>query len=261
MHDTAPLSVQGFYDDLAQHYHLLFADWDEAVRQQGKLFSEFLAARLPEQRGRLLDAACGIGTQTIGLALEGWAIRGTDLSPASIERARREAERFGAPVSFGVADLRRLTGYVAGPFEAVLALDNALPHLESDEDLALGLSQVADLLAPEGLFLASLRDYDRLLANPPRSTAIRVFDRGEERRIIFQLWDWDMPSKGYRLTQYIVRHRGQQLASLAFHSHYRALRRSELNRALAEAGLGAIQWVEPEESGFYQPLVVARRGS
>ncbi len=41
----------------------------------------------------------------------------------------------------------------------------------------------------------------------------------------------------------------------------RALRRDELLGAAARAGLVAARWLEPAESGFYQPLLVAARPS
>jgi hypothetical protein len=42
-------------------------------------------------------------------------------------------------------------------------------------------------------------------------------------------------------------------------SEYRCLQRGELSRALATAGLEGIRWLMPGESGFYQPLVLARK--
>jgi methylase of polypeptide subunit release factors len=44
----------------------------------------------------VLDCACGLGTQAIGLARRGCTVHATDLSPAAIARAARDAESFGA---------------------------------------------------------------------------------------------------------------------------------------------------------------------
>jgi len=40
---------------------------------------------------RVLDGACGIGTQALGLAGRGHRITGCDLNAAAVERARQEA--------------------------------------------------------------------------------------------------------------------------------------------------------------------------
>jgi hypothetical protein len=42
-------------------------------------------------------------------------------------------------------------------------------------------------------------------------------------------------------------------------SRFRALSRRELTDAIAQAGLSEVRWHEPEESGFYQPIVTARK--
>jgi methylase of polypeptide subunit release factors len=47
-----------------------------------------------------LDCACGINTQAIGLAMRGGTVHATDLSPAAIARAGREAASFGAALTF-----------------------------------------------------------------------------------------------------------------------------------------------------------------
>ncbi|MGF1610946.1 MAG: class I SAM-dependent methyltransferase [Kiloniellales bacterium] len=251
--------VTRFYDDLSAYYHLLFADWGAAVLRQGAAIDALIAARLAPGPKPVLDSACGIGTQAIGLALRGHAVTGSDLSPAAVARARREAERFGVAADFTVADLRRLSREIERRFTVALAFDNSLPHLLSDGDLAAALRELAAMLEPGGLFLASLRDYDALAAERPTATPVQVIDDAEGRRVLFQLWDWERDGSGYQVTQYILRHESDGIADLAFTSRYRALRRRELERALTEAGFSGVEWIEPSEEGYYQPVIAARK--
>jgi len=51
-----------FYDSMADHYHLIFEDWDASMRRQGAAIAKLLPP--PEEVGLILDVACGIGTQT-----------------------------------------------------------------------------------------------------------------------------------------------------------------------------------------------------
>jgi len=44
-----------------------------------------------------------------------------------------------------------------------------------------------------------------------------------------------------------------------FLSEYRCLLRGELSAALELAGFEQVQWLMPQESGFYQPIVLARK--
>src|SRR4051812_18331982 len=129
-----PDSVTGFYDGLADEYHLLFADWDASVRRQGEILDRLISRQIGPAPHTMLDCSCGIGTQAIGLALRGYQVHGTDISPAAVERAQREAIRLGAMLTAGVADLRALDA-VPGIYDVLLSCDNALPHLLTDEDL------------------------------------------------------------------------------------------------------------------------------
>ena len=44
-----------------------------------------------------------------------------------------------------------------------------------------------------------------------------------------------------------------------FVCEYRATRREELTGLLRAAGCSTVQWLFPEETGFYQPIVVAKK--
>ncbi len=74
-------SALQFYDNLADNYHLLFDDWRETVQEQGDTLDRLIRTHLGEPPLSVLDCSCGIGTQAFGLALRGYKVHGTDLSP------------------------------------------------------------------------------------------------------------------------------------------------------------------------------------
>jgi SAM-dependent methyltransferase len=260
-------SVTSFYDGLADDYHLLFADWDASVRRQGEILDRLIADRLGPPPRRVLDCSCGIGTQAIGLAGRGYRVHGTDISPAAIDRARREAARLGVPLTTGIADLRVLDT-VAGSFDVVLSCDNAIPHLLTDDDLRRAARGMWSKLRDDGLLVVSMRDYDDLLAQKPRAELPRVFDRPDGRQIAFQVWDWASDAPTYTVHQFIVRQLGPldeaggpggawQTDHQA--TVYRALRRDELADIIREAGFRELGWHRPAETGYYQPILTGRR--
>ena len=130
-------SVLDFYNRLAGDYHLIFEDWDTSVKRQGKVLDRIIQSQLGISRNNLsvLDCSCGIGTQAIGLALLGYNVHATDLSPKAVSRAEREAVRLGANLTFGVADFRTLNDQIKGDFDVIISCDNSLPHLLDDRDL------------------------------------------------------------------------------------------------------------------------------
>ena len=77
------------------------------------------------------------------------------------------------------------------------------------------------------------------------------------RRMVHQIWDWT-GERRYTMHLYITRETVDGWESHHFASMFHAVPRDLVNRALADAGFGAVRWVEPEESGYYQPLVLAR---
>ncbi|WP_369682837.1 class I SAM-dependent methyltransferase [Paenibacillus lautus] len=86
----------------------------------------------------------------MGLARHDFVVTATDLSPKSVERARKEAEKLGIPIDFEIADFRSLEQDIAGQFDVVLSADNAIPHLLSDEELRQACRNLYAKLRNEG---------------------------------------------------------------------------------------------------------------
>jgi glycine/sarcosine N-methyltransferase len=69
-----PAVSDTFYDELAESYHLIFDDWNAAIARQREVLAKLLPVAATGKR--VLDCACGIGTQTIGLAILGFSVEG-----------------------------------------------------------------------------------------------------------------------------------------------------------------------------------------
>ncbi len=249
--------VTGFYDGLAYDYHLIFADWDASIRWQAEVIGRLLAAHERPVR-RVLDAACGIGTQALGLAAAAYDVTATDVSERSVERCAREAARRDLHVKTHVADLRRLDSDVAGPFDCAVAFDNALPHLLSDADLVAACQALRRVLAPGGLLCASIRDYDTILETRPTGELPRTTPTADGERVVFQVWEWT--ADRYTVRHFLLNGRDGAWEVAERRVIYRALRRRELTSALEHAGFTNVSWLMPKDTGFYQPVVTARSG-
>lgn len=249
-------SVLEFYDSLSEDYHLIFLDWQQSVHRHGQILDSMIRVLLPEAK-TVLDCACGIGTQAIGLALQGYTVHAADLSSRAVERARREAGAFGVQLTFGVADFRALARQIEGTFDVVIACDNSLPHLLDDNDLLMALRNMRQKLHSGGLLLLSIRDYDQLLQDKPHSTPLSDIGGKDGRRITFQVWDWAEDCPVYTIHHFILKDTpsGWQCAHRA--TTYRALKRDELTALLHEAGFARISWTMPEDSTYHQPIVTA----
>lgn len=250
-------STETFYDDMAAVYHLIFDDWDVAIERQQAVLSRLLPP--PVSAGVVLDCACGIGTQALGLARAGYEVEGTDFSSAAVERATAEAATRGLNIPFRVDNMRELRTSASGRFGVVLAFDNALPHLDSDDDVRMALSAMRDRLRLGGRLFVSLRDYGPLLEQHPGMTPPALFSDEGRRRIIHQVWDWQ-DERRYTVHLYITRQTpSDEWVTSHFLGHYRAMTPEEVAAHAEQVGFGQVQILQPEETGYYQPIVGAVR--
>jgi glycine/sarcosine N-methyltransferase len=174
-----------------------------------------------------------------------------------LERANKEARQRQLSIDFHVADMTDLSCIQEAGFDAVLAADNALPHLLSNDQLHRALSGIAAKLTDDGVLLATLRDYDSLIVTRPTMQPPVFHEEKPGYRIVHQVWHWE--GDAYTLHHYLTFPTAQGWIAKHFISRYRALRRAELNDALLASGFGDIEWLEPAESSFYQPIVLARK--
>lgn len=252
--------VQQFYDGIADNYQFIFVDWQQSVQRQSNIISDFLVDFNEAPPKTVLDCTCGIGTQAIGLALKGYHVHATDLSPKEIEHAQEYTRQFETPhpITFAVADLLQAPENPI-EYDIVLAFDNPIAHFHTEEDLLTAFKTMALQLKQGGLLTTSLRDYDTLVGEKPKQSHISVTDGDNGRRIMFQVWDWLEDNSGYHSEMFILKQIDNQWQTDSYKSKMRAWQRDEVSAVLAQVGLSDIKWYLPDESGFYQPIVTARK--
>ncbi|WP_042429704.1 class I SAM-dependent methyltransferase [Streptacidiphilus anmyonensis] len=251
-------SVARFYDQLAADYHLIYGDWDGAVVRQGKALDALIRSALGAESGvAVLDCACGIGTQALGLAMLGHRVTGSDISAVAAERAAREAARRGLDLPTQAADMRSLP-FEDAAFDVVVCADNALPHLLTAEDVRTALGEMRRVLRRDGLLLVSTRPYDEIRQAHPVSTSPQTHGSGRERSITFQLWDWHEDGERYDLEHFQLLPEGDDWRVAVRRTTYWALTRHQLTGFVTDAGFHEPAWLLPEATSFFQPLLAAR---
>ncbi len=255
---TRATGPEDFYNDLASDYDVLFADWWTAAQWHGEVISRVLADRDVRPPATILDCTCGVGTQTLPLAALGYRMTGTDLSQRAVERAGREAATRGIPVLLRRGDVREVRTAVTGNFDAVISCDNSLPHLLADLDLERAVESIRACLRDDGIFVASIRDYDSLRQTRPPGVPIALHGERRSRHGAGQSWTWSADGEHVDITLFTFREQAAGAWSVsAYETRYRALRRDHLSRVLTDHGFASAEWLLPEQSGYYQPLVVA----
>lgn len=248
--------TQTFYDNLASQYDKLFLDWQATTQEQAVILDRIFATNGFDKAVNILDCACGIGTQAIGLAAIGYNVTGSDISDGEIAEARERAIKNNVSVRFEHADFCSLSDTFTEQFDIVIAMDNALPHMLTGNALESAIKSIVNQIKYGGMFVASIRDYDALLMDKPPYSPPYIHKTVKGQRVSFQTWQWN--GDNYRLIQYIVDDEDSLQVS-KFECEYRATRREEMTKLLIENGCSNVVWMFPEETGFYQPIVVAKK--
>ena len=248
--------TQTFYDNLANQYDKLFSDWQASTREQASILDRIFQDNGFDHNAQILDCACGIGTQAIGLAASGYNVTASDISNVELAEARKRAKENGVEIRFEYADFRALSEVFPEQFDIVIAMDNALPHMLTGEDLDVAVGSIIGRVRPGGIFVGSIRDYDSLLETKPPYSPPYIHKTDNGRRVSFQTWTWN--GDNYNLTQYIIEDE-EELRVSKFECEYRATKREELSDRFLSKGCSDVVWKFPEETGFYQPIVIARK--
>jgi SAM-dependent methyltransferase len=249
------MAVADFYDTFAPYYHLIFADWDDSITRQGAALSAIVAREWPGHRS-VLDVSCGIGTQSIALARNGFWVKASDTAAAAVERARSEAALRGLVIEFSVCDMRNAFACHGGGFDLVLSADNSVPHLLDDAEILRAFEAMYACLKPGGGCLVSVRDYD---AEPRGRGIVKPYGAREEngkRFVAVQVWDFT--GDLYDLTLYLIE---EDLAAGTTTTHtmrsrYYAIGTGRLLELMREAGF---EHVRRLDGVFVQPVLVGTR--
>ena len=248
--------TQTFYDSMASQYDKLFLDWQATTHEQAVILDGIFRQNGFDPSARVLDCACGIGTQSIGLAALGYSVTASDISRAELAEAAKRADENHVDIRFKHADFCTLSDVFPETFDIIICMDNALPHMLSHDALASAIASITGRMKKDGIFVASIRDYDALLQDKPPYSPPYIHKTKAGQRVSFQTWDWD--GDNYKLTQYIIDDE-ESLLVTKFDCEYRATRREEMTTLLMNYGCNEVEWLFTEETGFYQPIVVARK--
>ena len=141
-----PRWYEGWFED----------DWLDVIvpsipAARAEEMTAFVEERLGLAAGaRVLDIPCGHGRISIPLAQRGYRVTGVDLSPRSLELARRNAAEAGVAVEWVEGDMREPP---PGPFDAALNLWTSIGYFDDEAENQRVLDAVARSLAPGGAFL------------------------------------------------------------------------------------------------------------
>lgn len=245
--------TEAYYNALAPYYKFIYPDWEASVKRQATALSSVIRELFGYNVQYILDAACGIGTQSIGLAQLGYTVTASDISPAEIQEARTETSKRGLNIEFYVADMRELWPIHQRQFNVVIACDNAVPHLLNDAEILIAFEQFHRCAKQGGGCIVSVHDYAKIKRSRKRLYPRLPHETSGKRILMFDVWDFDGDFQ--EITTYIVEDKGQPTAQTRVIRGGRCycVTTAKLLKLLTQAGFSEVKMLRDR---FFQPLIV-----
>ncbi|MFC1614058.1 class I SAM-dependent methyltransferase [Gemmatimonadota bacterium] len=248
-------TVIDFYAGLTPFYHLIYPDWEKSIERQASMLDVIIRENWGDKISEVLDVACGIGTQCLGLTKLGYRVTASDLSPHEVERAKYEATARDLTISFSVADMRTAFNQHAAQFDLVIACDNAVPHLLTDDDILRAFKQFYACIRSGGGCIISVRDYEAEDMTGRKTEFYGSREQNGTTYLIFQ--KWDCRGEHYDLSLYVVEDDGgPHCKTHVMRSQYYVVGTTRLIEIMSDAGFENVDRLDDK---FFQPVIVGTR--
>jgi SAM-dependent methyltransferase len=149
---SKPVPHEAGFAEFASYYDLIYGDKDYPA--EVGLFDRLVKRYAAGDIESVLDAGCGTGGHSLGLAELGYRVCGADRSESMLQVARGKPQPAGNPVEWVQQDLRSLD--LDRKFDACGAFFAVLSFQLENADMADALARLRRHLAPGGLLLGDV---------------------------------------------------------------------------------------------------------
>ena len=139
----------------------------------------------------------------------------------------------------------------------MIACDNAIPHLLSDEEILQALREFHLCMTPAGGCLISVRDYANMERSGQKMNSSTVHATEDGKLLLFDLWEFD--GDFYDFTTYAVLDKGDDglETQVMRGGRYYCVTLPTLEKLMRQAGFKKIVTLRER---FFQPLIIGMKG-
>lgn len=158
-----------FYDEISDFYGKMI-DFEKNLKLRIDSYKNIFPVP-----GRVADIGCGIGLDSIALALNGHSVHAFDPSPKMIEETKRNSAKYNLDIIAQVESFETLSNKYKGYFDYVVSVGNTLAHL-SFKQLYKAIRTVYNILKPGGKVFLHILNYDLIISENKKINNIAVRD-------------------------------------------------------------------------------------
>ena len=208
--------------------------------------------------GLVLELGCGTGSMTEHLAMAGYDMIGSDLSPDMLEIAMEKKDASGLNILYLLQDMREFELY--GTVRAIVSVCDSMNYILEEEDLLQVFRLVNNYLDPGGMFIFDLNTTKKYRDMGETTIA----ENREEASFIWEnYFDEEEKINEYDLTLFIRDEEDGRFDRFEEFHEQRAYSLTEIGELIRESGMELIAMYdafthEPATEECERVYVIAR---
>jgi ubiquinone/menaquinone biosynthesis C-methylase UbiE len=143
------ITVKKFYTKLKPE-GLAIRKKKESTKKEISYLKKYL-----NKKQRILDLACGYGRLAIPLAKQGYNIKGVDITPIMIKKAKESAKKEKLKIEFKIGDMKNLP-YKDNSFDAIICMWSVFIELTNKKEQLKSIKEILRVLSKNGFVLIDM---------------------------------------------------------------------------------------------------------
>lgn len=175
---TLILKADSFYDEISDFYEKMI-DFEKNLELRVKAYQKIFPTK-----GKAADLGCGVGLDSLALAINGQKVTAFDISPKMISETKQNAIKYNVDITAYVHSYQTIPKKFNHKFNSVISVGNTIAHINSRQ-LNSAIKKMYDLLLPGGKIFLHILNYQLIkkenkrinnIANRDGKIIIRFYD-------------------------------------------------------------------------------------
>jgi SAM-dependent methyltransferase len=173
------LNSKNFYNEISGFYGKMI-DFEKNLELRIDSYKNIFA-----NPGQAADIGCGIGLDSIALAINGHSVTSFDPSPDMIQQTKENAVKYKVNIKPSINSFQSISGKYNNKFDYVVSVGNTIAHLSLSE-LKNAFIKIYELLKPGGKTFLHILNYNLITRERRRINNIAVRDG----QVIIRFYDF-----------------------------------------------------------------------